>query len=52
MLTKSFFVDYAVRKTKIDSFIKQYFPDESYSRIELERTPMGVKIVIRTSRGG
>ena len=49
---KSFFVDYAVRKTKIEDFIKSYFPEESYSKIELERTPLGVKIVIHTDRPG
>ncbi len=49
---KSFFVDYAVRKTKIEDFIKKYFPDESYSKIVLERTPLGVKIVIHTDRPG
>jgi small subunit ribosomal protein S3 len=52
MLMKSFFVDYAVRKTKIKDFIKKYFPDESYSKIELERTPLGVKVVIHTDRPG
>lgn len=52
MLIKSFFVDYAIRKTKIEDFIKAYFPEESYSKIELERTPLGVKIIIHTDRPG
>lgn len=52
MLMKSFFVDYAVRKTKIEDFIKIYFPEESYSKIELERTPLGVKVIIYTDRPG
>ncbi len=52
MLMKSFFVDYSVRKTKIEDFIKEYFPDESYSKIELERTPLGIKIVIHTDKPG
>ncbi len=52
MLIKKFFVDYAIRKTKIEDFIKQYFPEESYSKIEMERTPLGVKIIIYTDRPG
>lgn len=52
MLMKKFFVDYAIRKTKIEEFIKGYFPDESYSKIGLERTPLGVKVVIYTDRPG
>jgi small subunit ribosomal protein S3 len=52
MLIKSFFVNYAIRKTKIEDFIKKYFPEESYSKIELERTPLGVKIVVHTDRPG
>ncbi len=52
MLIKSFFVDYAIRKTKIEEFIRGYFPEESYSKIELERTPLGVKIIIHTDRPG
>lgn len=52
MLIKNFFVDYAVRKIKIEEFISSFFPEESYSSIDLERTPMGVKIVIYTDRPG
>ena len=52
MLLKNFFIDYAIRKTKIEEFIRGHFPDESYSNIELERTPLGVKIVIHTDRPG
>ncbi|MFH1237634.1 MAG: 30S ribosomal protein S3 [Candidatus Aenigmatarchaeota archaeon] len=52
MLMKKFFVDYSVRKMKIEAFIKKYFPEESYSKIELERTPLGIKIIIHTDRPG
>ncbi len=52
MIMKKFFVDYAMRKIQIEGFIKQYFPSESYSKIELERTPLGVKILIYTDRPG
>lgn len=52
MLMKKFFVDYSVRKMRIEAFIKKYFPEESYSKIELERTPLGIKIIIHTDRPG
>jgi len=52
MLMKKFFIDYAMRKIHIERFIRQYFPAESYSKIELERTPLGVKILIYTDRPG
>lgn len=52
MLLKKFFINYAKRKVRIERFIRNYFPGESYSRIELERTPLGVKILIYTDRPG
>jgi len=52
MLLKKFFVDYSVRKMKVEEFIKKYLPDESYSKIDLERTPLGVKVVIYTDKPG
>jgi small subunit ribosomal protein S3 len=52
MLMKNFFVDYIIKKRKIENFIRENFPNESYSRIELERTPMGVKTIIYTDNPG
>jgi small subunit ribosomal protein S3 len=52
MLMKKFFVDYSVRKMKIEDFVKRYLPDESYSKISLERTPLGIKIIIFTDKPG
>jgi len=52
MLMKKFFIDYSVRKMKIEEFIGKYLPEESYSKIDLERTPLGVKIIIHTDRPG
>ena len=52
MLMKKFFVDFSVRKLKIEDFIKKYLPDESYSKISLERTPLGIKIIIFTDKPG
>ncbi|MBN2042522.1 MAG: 30S ribosomal protein S3 [Candidatus Aenigmarchaeota archaeon] len=52
MLMKKFFVNYSTRKMQIENFIRKNFPNENYSNIELERTPLGVKIVIYTDRPG
>ncbi len=52
MLLKNFFVNYSTRKMQIEDFIRKNFPNENYSDIELERTPLGVKIVIYTDRPG
>ncbi len=52
MLLKNFFVDYSTRKMQIENFIRDNFPDENYSKIEMERTPLGVKIIIYTDRPG
>jgi small subunit ribosomal protein S3 len=52
MLMKKFFVNDAMKKIQIEHFIRKYFPSESYSRIELGRTPLGVKILIYTDRPG
>ncbi|MCD6590420.1 MAG: 30S ribosomal protein S3 [Candidatus Aenigmarchaeota archaeon] len=52
MLTKSFFIDYSIRKWMIYNFIRGHFPEENISSIELERTPLGVKIVIHTDNPG
>ncbi len=52
MLTKSFFVAYSIRKRQIENFIRKRFSSESYSKIELERTPMGVKTIIYTDKPG
>lgn len=52
MLTKKFFVDFAVKRMKIEEFIKECLPEESFSKIDLERTPLGVKIVIHTDKPG
>ena len=52
MTVKKFFVNAALRRAQIEDFIKQHFPSEYYSKIEIERTPLGVKIVIYTDRPG
>jgi small subunit ribosomal protein S3 len=52
MLVKSFFVNNLIRKKNLEEYIKKYFPDEQYSKIGLERTPLGVKVVIHTDRPG
>ncbi|HDD46075.1 MAG TPA: 30S ribosomal protein S3 [Candidatus Aenigmarchaeota archaeon] len=52
MLLNKFFINMALRKVQIEDFIKNNFPSEFYSKIEIERTPLGVKIIIYTDRPG
>jgi len=52
MLTKKFFIDHALKRLEIDKFIKKYLANESYSNVELERTPLGIKIIIYTDEPG
>lgn len=52
MNTRDFFVTHAVRQKEIEDFISCYFPRDSFSRINLERTPLGIKITIYTANPG
>lgn len=51
-LLKDFFVKQGVKEAEIENFIRTQFPDGDYSKMELQRTPMGVRIVIHTNRPG
>ncbi len=48
----SYFVNQSIREVSIDAFIRQNFPATDYSDIELQRTPLGIKIVIYTHKPG
>ncbi len=52
ILIKKFFVDNALKKLRLEEFISRYFPSDYYSKVELERTPLGTKIIIYTDRPG
>lgn len=52
MMLKNYFVEQSLKKMDIENFIKTVFAAESYSDIELERTPLGIKIIIYTNKPG
>jgi small subunit ribosomal protein S3 len=49
---KQHFVNQAIKEVEIEEFIKTQFPQGDYSSTELQRTPLGIKIVIYTNKPG
>lgn len=47
-----YFVKQAVKEVEIESFVRTAFPQGDYSKIELQRTPLGIKVVIFTNKPG
>ncbi|MFH0956270.1 MAG: 30S ribosomal protein S3, partial [Candidatus Aenigmatarchaeota archaeon] len=48
----SYFVKQSIKETSIEDFIKENFPSTDFSDIELQRTPLGIKIIIYTHKPG
>ena len=51
-MLKDFFVKQGIREVEIQTFIRTKFPMGDYSKMELQRTPLGIKIVIYTNKPG
>jgi small subunit ribosomal protein S3 len=51
-MLKQYFVKQAIKEIEIEQFIKESFPMGDYSKIEIQRTPLGIKIVIYTNKPG
>lgn len=51
-MLKRYFVNQGVKEVAIEQFIKSNFPTTDYSKIELQRTPLGIKIIIHTDKPG
>ena len=51
-MLKQYFVKHAIKELEIEEFIKQNFPMGDYSKIEMQRTPLGIKILIHTNKPG
>ncbi len=51
MLNK-YFVKQGIREVSIEDFIRDNFPSADYSNIELQRTPLGLKVLIYTHKPG
>jgi small subunit ribosomal protein S3 len=52
MMLKQYFVRQAIKETEIEKFIRENFPMGDYSKIEMQRTPLGIKILIHTNKPG
>lgn len=52
MILKEFFIKQGLKEAQIEDFIRKKFPSGDYSRMELQRTPLGIKIIIYTNKPG
>ncbi|HJW96882.1 MAG TPA: 30S ribosomal protein S3 [archaeon] len=51
-MLKQYFIKHAIKEMEIERFIKDNFPMGDYSKIEIQRTPLGMKILIHTNKPG
>ncbi len=51
-MLKKYFVKQGIREVSIGDFISNNFPSADYSKIELQRTPLGIKVLIYTHKPG
>ncbi|MBL7160375.1 MAG: 30S ribosomal protein S3 [Candidatus Aenigmarchaeota archaeon] len=51
-MLKQYFVNQGLKEVQIEDFIRKKYPNANYSRMELQRTPLGIKIVIYSSSPG
>jgi small subunit ribosomal protein S3 len=52
MMLKQYFIKQAIKEIEIEKFIRENFPMGDYSKIEMQRTPLGIKILIHTNKPG
>lgn len=51
-MLKNYFINQSIKEVEMQNFIKSQFPQGDYSDIILQRTPLGLKIVIYTNKPG
>lgn len=51
-MMNEYFVKQSIKEVELEKFITQSFPQGDYSKIALQRTPLGLKVVIYTNRPG
>ena len=51
-MIKQYFVKQAIKEVELEQFIRNSFPEGDYSKIVLQRTPLGLKVVIFTNKPG
>jgi small subunit ribosomal protein S3 len=52
MMLKQYFIKQAIKEMEVEKFIRENFPMGDYSKIEIQRTPLGIKILIHTNKPG
>jgi small subunit ribosomal protein S3 len=52
IMIKDYFIKQGIKEAEIEEFIRKQFPLGDYSRTELQRTPLGIKIIIYTNKPG
>ena len=51
-MLKNYFIKQGIKEAEIEKFIRTEFPMGDYSKTELQRTPLGIKIIIYTNKPG
>ena len=51
-MLKDYFVKQGIKEVEIEEFIRKSFPVGDYSKTELQRTPLGIKVLIYTNKPG
>lgn len=51
-MLKNYFIKQGIKEVEIDKFIRTRFPYGDYSKTEIQRTPLGIKIIIYTNKPG
>lgn len=52
MAIESFFIQEGIKETEIEDFLKKKFDKADYSHIEIQRTPLGTRIIVYASKPG
>ena len=52
ILLNKHFIDQMIKRMEMKRFIQDYFKGEVFSDIDIERTPLGLRIIINTSKPG
>lgn len=51
-MLNEYFIKQGIKEAQIEEFIRSNFPLGDYSKTELQRTPLGIKIIIYTNKPG
>lgn len=51
-MIKQYFIKQGLKESQIEEFIRKRFPEGNYSHMDLQRTPLGIKIIIYSSSPG